>query len=179
VLGNVSVTAGGRLTTTGTTQINGSVEGFGAGNLTLTSGTVMGDVSVLNSQNITVGTAANIGALNSTNSGTLTLRGTISKVTATDSMAVNITGATIATGVIIDAGNANLTICGGATVSGGIVDEQHGRLAPGRRDHRLRGQHDQRRGDRLEGHRRGAHDRDDHGRRRRAGHRAGRQRDPE
>jgi hypothetical protein len=121
VLGNVSVTAGGRLTTTGTTQINGSVEGFGAGNLTLTSGTVMGDVSVLNSQNITVGTAANIGALNSTNSGTLTLRGTISKVTATDSMAVNITGATIATGVIIDAGNANLTICGGAAISGGIV----------------------------------------------------------
>jgi hypothetical protein len=119
VLGSVSVTGGGLLSMIGTTQINGSIEAFGAGNLTLTSGTVLGSVNLFSSQNLTVGTAARLGPVNVTSSGRLTLRGTMNIVTAIDSFAVNVNGATITAGLLISAGKAALTICS-SSIGGGV-----------------------------------------------------------
>ncbi len=123
VLGSVTVTGGGALTMSGTTQINGDIQAFGAGTITLNSGTVNGAVSLLSSGAITVGAGANLNALSVTDSGNMTVRGSLEKINAVNSGGLTITGtaARIAAGVIVDAGKAGTTVCGGATIVGGII----------------------------------------------------------
>jgi hypothetical protein len=119
VQGSVSVSNGGRLTMSGTSQVFGDIQGNGAGVMQLNSGTVFGAVSLTNSGNLTVGAAANLKGLNTTGSGALTLRGRIESVLATSGGSITITGATIAAGVQVISGLAGVTVCG-ANIGGGI-----------------------------------------------------------
>lgn len=121
VHGNVTVTSGGALTMSGTTQISGDIQGLGAGNLALNSGVVSGAVSVLNSLNVTVGPAATLNALNLTNSGNATLRGILEKVTAIGSGSINVSDARVAAGIFVEGGKAGMTICGAAAIAGGVI----------------------------------------------------------
>jgi hypothetical protein len=119
VQGNVSVSNGGRLTMSGTTQVLGDIQATSAGVMQLNSGTVLGAVSLSNSSNLTVGSAAVLNSLTTFSSGTLTLRGRVGTVNAISGGSISITGATIAAGVYVSSGLAGMTICG-ADITGGI-----------------------------------------------------------
>ncbi len=121
VTGNVTVSNGGRLTMSGTSQVLGNIEGSGAGVMQLNSGTVLGAVNLMNSGALTVGTAAVLSSLNTIGSGVHTLRGRIENVNITTGSSIALTGAIIAAGVNVNSGLAGgLTACG-ANITGGIT----------------------------------------------------------
>lgn len=86
----------------------------------LLDGSVGGTLYLLNSKDLTlsIGSSANSVFLDSSEN--LTARGSIGVLTTVNSRAVTLTGANITAGVNVTGGKANVTICGGTNIYGGV-----------------------------------------------------------
>jgi len=113
VLGSVLVNSGGTLIATGGTTVNGSIQVDSGSNIDLDNVRVLGDVSLLNSADVTVGTLATIGTLKLENSGAVNASGNIGSIESKDSWGVKLDGAMVSPGgVNLEFASGPLEICG-------------------------------------------------------------------
>ncbi len=118
VNGSVFVSSGGTLTATGGTEVFGRIQVDSGGNIDLSDVTVLGSVTLKESNDVTVGSTTNIGSLKLEKSGAIVASGTIASIESKDSTGINLIGATIFPGsVSMKFANGSLVICG-STIEG-------------------------------------------------------------
>lgn len=118
VRGSVLVRNGGTLTAIGSTVVAGDVRADSGGNILLDQVTVLGDVTLTGSGDVTVGAAANIAALLVNSSGSVNASGSLASIQASASGGIRLDGATVFPGSVeMVNGTGSLVICG-STVEG-------------------------------------------------------------
>lgn len=120
VNGSVLVSNGGTLTASGGTEVFGSIQVDSGGNIDLFEVSVQGDVTLKDSDNVSVGSATTIGTLKLEKSGAVTASGAIAAIESKESTGISLNGATIFPGsVSMELANGSLEICG-STIEGEV-----------------------------------------------------------
>ena len=118
VNGSVFVSSGGTLTATGGTEVFGRIEVDSGGNIDLPDVTVLGNVTLMDSNDVTVGSATNIGSLKLDKSGAIVASGAIASIESRESTGISLIGASVFPGsVSMKLANGSLVICG-STIEG-------------------------------------------------------------
>lgn len=122
ITGSVRVTKGGTIETLGKVVINGCLHGFKSGTMTLTGMlTVQGGLSVLEStQEVLVGSGANVGTTSMVAVESFVSSGTLSSLSVTDGVNVGIFGGEVTGGGVFRRGGNGKTEFCGTDVAGGI-----------------------------------------------------------